>query len=393
MNLYLLVLFWLLVSIVAYSNVVYSLILALFGTLYRQTPDSNSKNHDGLQPITLLVPAYNESAVIEAKLKNINALEYPTGMLRVLVASDGSDDGTQDIVRAFACSRPTKLLDFPVRRGKASIVNDAIEQTSDPWICLCDANVMFRPDALIRLGQRIQGSRIGAVTGNVRITSHDSDFGRGEALYYRVERAIQKGESLLGSVMGVDGGMYLLKRELFKPVDKDTILDDFTISMNVIHQGYRIQYEPSAIADENGTPSSEIEYGRRKRVARGAVQSILQGNFPSPLGQPIEFIQWFSHKLLRWLNPLLLVSIFILTVLIAPKSVYFQVLFVIEFLTLVLAILAWCAPALRDKPIIGVIYYFGLSHWAMLVGLFQGLTGKYSAIWNRTERKPITRTQ
>lgn len=389
MNLYLLVLFWLLVLIFAYSNFLYPLLLAICGVLYRKTRAFDGEYHDGLQPITLLVPAYNESAVIEAKLKNINTLEYPPGMLQVFVASDGSDDGTQEIVRAFDCSHPLKLLDFPVRRGKASIVNDALAQASDPWICMCDANVMFRPDALIRLAQRIQSPRIGAVTGDVQLASQESDFGRGESLYYLVERAIQKGESLLGSVMGVDGGMYLLKRELFKPVDTDTILDDFTISMNVIQRNHRIQYEPSAIAHENGTPSSEIEVGRRKRVARGAVQSILRGYFPSPIGQPIEFIQWFSHKLLRWLNPLLLIGIFILTLLIAPSSLWFQGLLVLELLTVGLAALAWCVPALRDKPVLGVIYYFGLSHWAMLVGLCQGFTGKYSAVWNRTPRKPM----
>jgi biofilm PGA synthesis N-glycosyltransferase PgaC len=386
MKLLLLIFFWILVSIVAYSNVVYSLLLAFFGALFRQSLDSNSKNLDGLQPITLLVPAHNEATIIEAKLKNIDALEYPSGMLQVIVASDGSDDGTQEIVREYACSRPLTLLDFPDRRGKASIVNDAIEQSSDPWICLCDANVMFRPDALIRLGQRIRGQRTGAVTGDVRLASEESDFGRGETLYYRIERAIRKGESLLGSVMGVDGGMYLLKRELFKPIDKDTILDDFTISMNVIHQGYRIKYEPSAIADENGTPSSKIEYGRRKRVARGAVQSILRGNFPSAIGQPVDFIEWFSHKLLRWLNPLLLMGIFILTMLIAPKITWFQGLLVLEFLTVGLAVFAWCVPVLRDKPIIGVIYYFGLSHVAMLDGLVTSFSGVSSGIWEPTKR-------
>jgi len=389
MNLYLLVLFWLLVVVVIYSNFLYPLLLALCGILFRPLLKANGSTLDGLQPITLLVPAYNESAVIEAKLKNIETLEYPPGMLQVLVASDGSDDGTQEIVRAFECSRPLKLLDFPVRRGKASIVNDAITQTSDPWICLCDANVMFRPDALIRLGQKIQGSRVGAVTGDVRLASQESDFGRGESLYYRVERAIQHGESLIGSVMGVDGGMYLLKRELFEPVDNDTILDDFTISMRVIQRGYRIQYEPSAIADENGTPTSEIEYGRRKRVARGAVQSIFRGVFPGVMGQPIEFAQWFSHKFLRWLNPLSLIGIILLTVLLAPSSRLFQGFLVFEVLAMGLALLAWCFPGLRDKPIVGVIYYFGLSHWAMLIGLCQGLTGKYSAVWNRTQRKPM----
>lgn len=389
MNLYLFVLFWVFVLIFVYSNFLYPLVFACFGFLESHSKSSKHGSGQELQPITLLVPAYNESAVILAKLKNIDTLEYPPGMLRVIVASDGSDDGTQEIVRSYQSNRPIELLDFQERRGKASIVNDALSQCTDPWVCLCDANVMFRPDALVRLATRLQSPRVGAVTGDVRLASDESDFGRGESLYYDVERAIQKGESFIGSVMGVDGGMYLMRRELFKPVAKDTILDDFTISMTVIRQGYCIRYEPTAIANENGTPSSEIEFGRRKRVARGAIQSIFRGIYPSVFDQPVEFAQWFSHKLLRWLNPLVLMGIFLFSILLAFSNTWFQALLGLEILAIGGAVLAWLIPKLRDWPILGLIYYFGLSHWAMLIGLLQGLSGKYSAVWNRTERRSI----
>lgn len=389
MNLYLFVLFWVFVLIFVYSNFLYPLVFACFGFLESHSKSSKHGSEQELQPITLLVPAYNESAVILAKLKNIDTLEYPPGMLRVIVASDGSDDGTQEIVRSYQSNRPIELLDFQERRGKASIVNDALSQCTDPWVCLCDANVMFRPDALVRLATRLQSPRVGAVTGDVRLASDESDFGRGESLYYDVERAIQKGESFIGSVMGVDGGMYLMRRELFKPVAKDTILDDFTISMTVIRQGYCIRYEPTAIANENGTPSSEIEFGRRKRVARGAIQSIFRGIYPSVFDQPVEFAQWFSHKLLRWLNPLVLMGIFLFSILLAFSNTWFQALLGLEILAIGGAVLAWLIPKLRDWPILGLIYYFGLSHWAMLIGLLQGLSGKYSAVWNRTERRSI----
>ncbi len=389
MNLYLFVLFCVFVLIFVYSNFLYPLVFACFGFLESHSKSSKHGSEQELQPITLLVPAYNESAVILAKLKNIDTLEYPPGMLRVIVASDGSDDGTQEIVRSYQSNRPIELLDFQERRGKASIVNDALSQCTDPWVCLCDANVMFRPDALVRLATRLQLPRVGAVTGDVRLASDESDFGRGESLYYDVERAIQKGESFIGSVMGVDGGMYLMRRELFKPVAKDTILDDFTISMTVIRQGYCIRYEPTAIANENGTPSSEIEFGRRKRVARGAIQSIFRGIYPSVFDQPVEFAQWFSHKLLRWLNPLVLMGIFLFSILLAFSNTWFQALLGLEILAIGGAVLAWLIPKLRDWPILGLIYYFGLSHWAMLIGLLQGLSGKYSAVWNRTERRSI----
>jgi len=389
MNLYLFVLFWVFVMIFVYSNFLYPLVFACFGFLDRRSTSSTDSSEQEFQPITLLVPAYNESAVILAKLKNIDTLEYPPGMLRVIVASDGSDDGTQDIVRSYQSTRPIELLDFQERRGKASIVNDALSLCTDPWVCLCDANVMFRHDALVRMATRLQLPRVGAVTGDVRLASDESDFGRGESFYYDVERAIQKGESFIGSVMGVDGGMYLMRRELFKPVAKDTILDDFTISMTVIRQGYSIRYEPTAIANENGTPSSEIEFGRRKRVARGAIQSISRGIYPSMFDQPVEFAQWFSHKLLRWLNPLVLMGIFLFSILLAFSSTWFATLLGLEILAIGGAVLAWLIPKLRDWPILGLIYYFGLSHWAMLIGLFQGLSGKYSAVWNRTERRSI----
>jgi len=389
MNLYLFVLFWILILLFTYSNFVYPLFNAILGVLFWKSQKPDDVSSEQLKSITLLVPAYNESAVIAQKLKNVGCLEYPEGKLNVIVASDGSSDGTQEIVRSYASNRPLKLLDFKERRGKASVVNDAIQECTDEWVCLCDANVMFHPDALIRLAHRLETASVGAVTGDVRLASNESDFGRGESLYYKAERAIQKGESLVGSVMGVDGGMYLMRRELFQPVPKDTILDDFTISMNVIQQGYRIEYEPTAIAQENGTPSSEIEFERRKRVARGAVQSISRGIYPSMRCQPIEFAQWFSHKLLRWLNPLLLIAIFLISIAIAFYSMWFQALLGLQILAISGAVLAWLNPKLRDWPILGVIYYIGLSHWAMLIGLFQGLSGKYSAVWNRTERKPM----
>ena len=389
MNLYLFVLFWWVLAIFVASNLFYPLFFAICGLLFRRKASDELPAIDGLKPITLLVPAYNESSVIKAKLENIDSLEYPPGMLRVIVASDGSSDGTQDIVGSHVGKRPLKLLDFQERRGKASVVNDAIAVCEDPWICLCDANVMFHPDALIRLGNRLSDSKVGAVTGDVKLASHESDFGRGESLYYTVERAIQQGESHIGSVMGVDGGMYLIKRELLKPVPTDTILDDFTISMRVIQQGFRIQYEPSAIADENGTPSSSIEYGRRKRVVRGAVQAISRGIYPSIFGQPIEFFQWLFHKFFRWLNPFLLIGIFILSLLLVQTSVWFQGLVVVGAILIACTLLAWFLPTLRSAPVIGVIYYAGLSHWAMLIGFFQGLSGKYSAVWNRTERKQV----
>ncbi|MFM8571501.1 MAG: glycosyltransferase, partial [Pirellula sp.] len=163
MNLYLLVLFWSMLAVFAASNLLYPIFFAICGLLFRKKSLGASELAE-FKPITLLVPAYNESAVIKAKLINADTLEYPPGMLQVVVASDGSSDGTQEIVRSHVGKWPLKLLDFQERRGKASVVNDAIALCEDPWICLCDANVMFRPEALIQLGKRLSEAKTGAVT-------------------------------------------------------------------------------------------------------------------------------------------------------------------------------------------------------------------------------------
>jgi hypothetical protein len=124
-------------------------------------------------------------------------------------------------------------------------------------------------------------------------------------------------------------------------------------------------------------------------VARGAVQSITRGVFPSLFGQPIEFLQWFSHKFLRWLNPFFAVGIVMLSFILAYTNAWMQVLLAVELSAIALALLAWFIPRLRELPILGVLYYLGLSYLAMFIGFLHGFTGRYSAIWSRTERKLI----
>jgi cellulose synthase/poly-beta-1,6-N-acetylglucosamine synthase-like glycosyltransferase len=232
---------------------------------------------------------------------------------------------------------------------------------------------------------------VGAVSGDVRITSVVSELGFGEARYYSLERPIQLGESRVGSMIGVDGGMYVVRRELFQPLPPDTVLDDFATSMRVIRQGKRIVYEPAAIASENGTPSWRHEFRRRVRVKCGAIQALRRGLWP-PLSRPIELWQYVSHKLIRWMGPLWLLALLVSATALWSTSAIYRTAFLAQIAFYGVAALAWIFPRFRRIRLAGLAFYFTMSHVAMGVGLVQGFFHNPSGVWERTPRTPILPT-
>ena len=352
----------------------------------RRTGTSPSR---GGLTVSLIIPAYNEQSVLRSKLENAVSITCPQETLQIIVASDGSSDETVVIAREFE-DRGVKVLAFTERRGKASAVNDAVAAATGEIICLCDANVMFRPDALQWLVAALDDSRVGAATGDVRLASPESNFGEGESLYYRIERAIQLGESRIGSVMSVDGGMYVIRKELFRPLPPDTILDDFVTTMNVIRQGKRVVYVPDAIATENGTPTAWAEFRRRMRVSAGAVQALKRGNRPRLFQTPIEFFQFISHKLLRWLGPVWLVLILVSSILLWNGGLIYRLAVGAQGLLYFSAIVATFSLRFRETRIGGITFYFVMSHVAMTVGLVKGLFNRQRVTWNRTERTAVS---
>ncbi len=369
-----------------YSQALYPLLMALAA---RRKPAQSPPAPIDWPSVSLIIPAHNESIVIDAKLKNSLDIDYPSEKLEVIVASDGSDDGTVEQALAFE-DRGVRVLDLKPRRGKASILNDAIEAAHGDVLCLCDANVMFRPDVIRKMVVHLSNTSIGAVTGDVRLASEQSDFGEGESLYYKLERAVQLGESRFGSLCCVDGGMYVLRRELYRKLSPDTVLDDFTTTMNVVLQKRRVVYEPAAIADENGTPSWKQEFRRRVRTTRGAVQSIRRGFFPS-IWQPIVLGQYISHKLLRWFGPFWLIGVFVSSCLLWNTGWGMRVIVLAQGFCYLLAGLATFSRPLRESAWGGVPFYFAMSHVAMLVGMVKSLYETTHGTWERTDRQlPVT---
>ena len=365
---------WLSIVLLVHAYLIFPLSMMLLGFVRQRSVSTSSPS------VSLIIPAFNEEVVIEEKIKNSLAIDYPN--LEIIVASDGSQDRTAEICKKH---KDIRLLDFEQRRGKASAVVDAVNASIGELTCLCDANVMFRPDALQRLVNKMSVD-VGAVTGDVRLDSSSTSFGLAEAAYYQLERRVQQGESALGSVVGVDGGMYLVRREFVGDLPPDTVLDDFTISMYVLRSGMKVLYEPAAIADENATESAMSEYRRRTRIGRGAAQLLKRGVFPKAT-QPIRMGLFVSHKLLRWLSPFLLLVLLVSCVgLVSLNGAYWPLLLP-WLVTGALAVLGVFVLSARKSMVIAAPFYFAFSQIAFGWGFVHGLLFSPSGVWARSERQ------
>ena len=338
--------------------------------------------------VSLIVPAHNEEVVIDEKIRNSLELDYP--QLEVIVASDGSTDETVEIATKY--KDEINLLAFEQNRGKTTLVQDAVQSAKSDLLILCDANVMFRSDAIKKLVAHFEDQNVGCVTGDVRLQSEESSFGLAESLYYKMERSVQTGESRFGSVMGVDGGMYAIRKELFPILEPDTVLDDFSISMHVIRLNRKLLFDAQAIADENATEAATDEYRRRVRMGIGISQVLSRGYFPR-LSQPAAFFLFFSHKILRWFSPALLLGLFICSCVLAWNSMFFLALVVLELLALTLALIGAWLPAARNLRAVVIPFYFALGQLAYTDGILRGFLLGSSGSWSRTTRKLLVRSE
>lgn len=339
------------------------------------------RRSDECLPVSVLVPAHNEASVIVAKIENFQHLDYPAELIELVIADDGSTDGTADLIAAHRSDR-VRSIQTGDRLGKAAAMNALVAAAQHPVLLFTDANVMLHPLALRRMVAHLGNEQVGAVTGEVCLEGSADAFRPGESLYYVLERHIQGAESSFGSVMGVDGGMYAMHANLFESLPADTILDDFSVSMIVMRSGRRIIYESAAKATESGTPTARQEFSRRVRIAAGAVQLLKRGYVPR-WTQPVLWIQFFSHKLLRWFSPVLLVVLLISNLALLTRQSWYAIAFALQVLLYVSILTVYFFPRLRKSRLGGILFYWGLSQLGIAVGLGRGLLNRQPPQWEK----------
>ena len=388
------ILFWILVGIIFYTYLFYTLLLILIRWLKRRMQTkAESSSPVEFPPVTLLIAAYNERDVLIEKMENNARIDYPEDRLKIVWMTDGSDDGSPDILRKYPHH---KVYHQDNREGKTSAINRGMELIDTPFVVFTDANTMINRESVKRLIERFADPGTGCVSGEKRIRTSRSDsaVGTGEGLYWRYESSIKKLESDIGTSIGCAGELFAIRKELFEPIDKNVINDDFYISMQVIRKGYTIKYCPEAFAVEKPSLSIKEELKRKIRIATGGIQSlIMMKEMLNPLKHGFFTFQFWSHKVFRWtVVPVSLLLVLLFNLVIVFKNhfatdVYlFTIVLQAVFYLFVLAGKIMSNSRTRLKFFF-LPYYLCIMNYANLAGILRFIRGKQSVKWEKAGRR------
>lgn len=308
--------FWISTILLLFTYAGYPFLITLLSAR-RKPPEPVAEE----APVCVIVVAHNEQSRIAARVRNLLASDYPPHLLRVLVVSDGSTDGTAACIRELREPR-VAVLEQNGRMGKAAGLNAGIAAVSEPVIVFTDARQTFAPDTIRRLVSRLGNPAVGAVSGELTIESAADGTGRGVDAYWKLERFIRARESLLDSCIGCTGAVYAIRRELFTALPEDTVLDDVVIPMRIALAGKRVIHDSTALAYDPQQLEPAAENRRKRRT--------LAGNFQMLFRYPRWLIPWknrlwwqlIAHKYLRLCGPLLLLAVLGSSLLLCNNSLY-----------------------------------------------------------------------
>ena len=382
--------FWLSVAILFYCYLGYGILLVAFNALRRLFYPSRESVEVELLPVTLIVAAYNEQCILHEKIKNTLQIDYPSHLLQVIFITDGSTDGSSELVSQFPF---ITLLHQNPREGKSAAIKRAMRHVETPVVVFSDANAMLNTKCLKAIVRHYSDPAVGGVAGEKRIISNSrqSVLGEAEGMYWKYESFMKQQDSNFNSVVGAAGELFSVRTELFQLDEHNLILDDFVISMHVCLAGYKIKYEPCAYATEYPSASLLDEEKRKIRVAAGAFQAAEY--FSQRLGffrYPLLSFQYFSRRLLRWIAcPFLIAVVFFTNVwLVADhQGVIFNSLLLAQVVVYSLALLGrfFILAGLR-VGILNIPFYFFFMNVCLVKGFFQYRQGRQTVLWEKSMR-------
>lgn len=384
--------FWIIIFIIFYTFIGYGILLFLLIKIKKTFFKKNIQIKNNFYPtVTLLIAAYNEENYIEKKIENCLALDYPKDKLEIVFVTDGSNDST-----------PQKISNYPEvvlfhkdeRAGKMAAIKRVMPQLQSEIIVFTDANTFLNKEAIKELVKHYQKLKVGAVAGEKKIMVHElaDASSAGEGFYWKYESALKKWDYELYSNVGAAGELFSIRRELYQPVETDTIIDDHMIAMRIAEKGFVIAYEPNAYAMETASANTKEELKRKIRIAAGGMQSVLRlKKSANPFINPVLTFQYISHRVLRWtITPFLLIFAFVLNIYIVlqTNSLLYELILIVQIVFYALGLLGYLFEKRNMKiKIFFIPYYFCMMNYAVIAGISRYFKKQQSAAWEKAQRK------
>lgn len=367
-------LFWIAVAVPVYAYLGYPVVLLLLRTLIHR----RVRKQPFVPMVSLLIAAYNEADTIEQKIRNSRELDYPPEKLEILIACDGSKDGTPEVARHVAGGAASvRVLEYPLNRGKVLTLNSAVGEARGEILVFSDATSILYRDALRRLVENFADPAVGAASGKYTVIKADEvAIGKSEDFYWKYETFLKTQESELSSTLGSHGHLHAIRKHLYPFPAPGTINDDYVIPVSVLAKGFRAVFEPSAVGYEEAREMTG--FGRRVRIMAGNLQQLREiGGLIAPLRLfPLFF--FLSHKVGRLLVPFampaaLAANLFLL------GSPFYRALFYAQAAFYALA-LAGTRLKLQPKALL-LPFYFCMINLATFFGLYRALTSRRRMVW------------
>ncbi|MEN1784051.1 MAG: glycosyltransferase family 2 protein [Bacteroidota bacterium] len=393
--------FWGALLVIFYSYLGYGLLLFAIIKLRRLMGLGKAfTGNEHYEPeVTLFVAAYNEKDYLDEKVKNSRSLNYPKSKVTQLWVTDGSDDGTPDLLKAY---EDVSVLHEPARNGKIAAMNRGMRHVTTPIVIFSDGNTTLGAESIQEIVRLFRNPKVGCVSGEKRIHSKASDSaaGAGEGLYWKYESQLKKWDAELYSVVGAAGELFAIRTALWQEVERDTLLDDFMISLRTAMKGYTIQYNPEAYAIEHASANVKEELKRKIRISAGGIQSVVRlASLLNVLKYGTLSFQYISHRVLRWtLTPLFLLLIIPANLVLALEEGLlsfgiYSFLFWGQVCFYSAALIGWFLEHRHIRlKLLFVPYYFFIMNLSVFLGFRRYLKGNQSVNWERAKRGDSSNT-
>lgn len=371
---------------ILHSYVVYPLWLIVF-TGDKKITKEQFTTEDNLPNVAILMAAYNEEKVIGEKIASVFNTKYPLEKIVFYIGSDASTDNTDSIINEYSQKYPQiKLKRFGGRTGKSGIINSLAEEAQEEIFILTDANVLFKPETIFNLIRHFKNVNTAQVAANIiKVSPSNKGIASQEKSYIALENKIKYYESVRWNIiMGAEGGCYAIRKQNFSPVPKNFYMDDFYVTLNVIEQGKEIVFDKEALCNEDVPTQSREEFKRKVRISIGNFQNLNRYNALLLKTNGVSFAFW-SHKVLRWLTPFLLMLCFFSSFSLMFHDRYFVILFALQLAGFFTPVIDWLLGI--NFSLLRFVSHFYLMNLALLKGFIIYVKGVDSNVWQPTKRE------